>query len=36
MQNVSQCSLHHVTYEPANFAVATPNSLGGDAFKEIT
>ena len=26
------CSLHHETYAPAKFAVATSNSLGGDAF----
>ena len=34
-QNVSQYPLHHVTYAPAKFEVATSNtsnSLGGDAF----
>ena len=31
-QNVVQYPLHHVTYSPAKFEVATSNSLGGDAF----
>ena len=26
-QNVAQCPLHHVTYAPAKFEVATSNSL---------
>ena len=30
-QNVAQYPLHHVTYAPAKFPVATLNSLGGDA-----
>ena len=32
-QHVAQYPLHHVTYAPANFAAATSNSLGGDAFR---
>ena len=31
-QNVAQFPLHHVSYAPAKFAVATSNGLGGDAF----
>ena len=30
--NVAQYPLHHVTYTPANFEVATSNSSGGDVF----
>ena len=30
-QNFAQYPLHHVTYAPAKFEVATSNSLGGDA-----
>ena len=30
--NVAQYPLHHVTYSPAKFEVATSNGLGGDAF----
>ena len=32
-QNVAQYPLHHGTYLAAKFEVATPNGLGGDAFK---
>ena len=32
IQNVAQYPLHHVTYAPAKFEVATSNGLGGDAF----
>ena len=31
-RNVAQYPLHHVTYSPAKFDVATSNSLGEDAF----
>ena len=31
-QNVTQCSLQHVTYSGTKFEVATSNGLGGDAF----
>ena len=31
-RNVPQYPLHHVTYAPAKFEVASPNGLGGDAF----
>ena len=31
-QNVAKCPLHHVTYAPARFEVATSNSLGGNAI----
>ena len=31
-QNVAQYPLHHVTYAPTKFEVATSNSLVGDAF----
>ena len=31
-QNVALYPLHHKTFTPANIAVATFNSLGGDAF----
>ena len=31
-QNVAKYPLHHVSYVPAKFQVATSNSLGGDAF----
>ena len=31
-QNFSQYPLHHVTYAPAKFEVAAPNSLRGNAF----
>ena len=31
-QNVAKYPLHHVTYAPAKFEVATPNCEGGDAF----
>ena len=34
-QNVAQFPLPHVIYAPAKFAVATFNSLGGDAFRRI-
>ena len=30
--NVVQYPLHHVTYAPTNFEVATSKGLGGDAF----
>ena len=30
--NVAQCPLHHVTYSPTKFEVATSNGLGGDTF----
>ena len=33
IQNIAQCPQHYVTYVPGKFDVATPNSLGGDAFK---
>ena len=29
-QNVAKYPLHHVTYGPAKFEVATPNDLGED------
>ena len=32
MQNVAQYPLHHVTYSPTKFEVATSIGLGGDAF----
>ena len=32
MQNVVQYPPHHMTFAPAKFEVATPNSLGEDAF----
>ena len=35
-QRVAQYPLHHVTCSPAKFAVATYNSLGGDAFTRKT
>ena len=31
-RNIAQYPLHHVTYAPAVFKVATSNGLGGDAF----
>ena len=31
-QNVAQYPLHHVTYSPAMFEVATSYGLGGDIF----
>ena len=31
-QNIAQHPLHHVTYVPAEFEVATSNGLGVDAF----
>ena len=31
-QNVTQCSLHHVTYAAAKFEAARSHGLGGDAF----
>ena len=31
-QNVAQYPLHHVTYSPAKFEVATSNGLEGDPF----
>ena len=31
-RNIAQYPLHHVTYAPAEFKVATSNGLGGDAF----
>ena len=31
-RNVAQFPLHHVTYSPTKFEVATSNSLGGDTF----
>ena len=31
-QNIAQYPLHHVTYAPAKFEVATSNGLAGDAF----
>ena len=31
-QNVAQFPLHHVTYSPTKFEVATSNGLGGDTF----
>ena len=30
-QNIAQYPLHHVTYAPVKFEVATSNGLGGDA-----
>ena len=30
--NVAQCPLHHVTYAPIEFEVATSKALGGEAF----
>ena len=30
--NVAQCPLHHVTYAPTEFEVATSKALGGEAF----
>ena len=30
--HMKHCPLHHVTYVPAKFEVATSNSLGGDAL----
>ena len=30
--NVAQYPLHHVTYSPTKFEVATSNGLGGDTF----
>ena len=35
-QNVAQYPLHHVTYAPAKFEVATSNNLGEDAFTRKT
>ena len=35
-QNVAQYPLHHVTYAPAKFEVATSNSLGRDPLQENT
>ena len=36
-QNLAQYFLHHVTYAPAKFKVATANSLGGDTIsKNVT
>ena len=32
-QNVARYPLHHVTYAPTKFEVATSNGLRGDAFK---
>ena len=34
--NVAQCPLHHVTYAPTNFEVATSKGLGGDDLQENT
>ena len=34
-RNVSQYPLHHVTYVPAKYEVATSNGRGGDAFTII-
>ena len=37
-QNFAKCPLHHVTYGPAKFEVATSNglgSLGGDTFFDL-
>ena len=31
-RNVAQYPLHHVTYSPTKFEVATSNGLGGDTF----
>ena len=31
-RNVNQYSLHHVTYSPKKFEVATSYGLGGDTF----
>ena len=30
--SVDKYPLHHATYAPAKFEIATSNSLGGDAF----
>ena len=35
-QNVAQYPLHHVTYAPAKFEIATSSSLGGDPLQENT
>ena len=35
-QNINQFPLHHATYAPAKFEVATSDGLGGDAFSENT
>ena len=32
IRKVTQYPLHHVTYSPTKFEVATSNGLGGDAF----
>ena len=32
LENIPQHPLHHVTYAPAKFEVATSNSLGGGTF----
>ena len=31
-RNVAKYPLHHVTYTPAKFEIATPNNLGRDGF----
>ena len=31
-RNVAQYPLHHVTFSPTKFEVATSNGLGGDTF----
>ena len=31
-RNIAQYPLHHMTYLPTTFEVATSNGLGGDAF----
>ena len=31
-RNVAQCPLHHVTYAPTEFVVATSKALEGEAF----
>ena len=31
-QKVAHFPLHHVTFEPTKFEIATSNDLGGDAF----
>ena len=30
--HVAQCPLHHVTYAPLEFEIATSKALGGEAF----
>ena len=32
--NIIQYPLHHMTYAPGKFKVATSNDLGGDALQE--